>query len=453
MGQATSAPAPVPATSNSFTNDDGMMGLLASLLPLGAFNFIGFTYKVKNDPKGDDPKYYTVPMAKKDLQALLDLMIKDTNTMSPETLAHIHHLLPGAKLKLVDGKLVVFEIASTTKTGKGRLNVRGLCKFLNRIKDMERDPARHLIETKIDLAAPCSEEVLAAAFGTNVATKSEKKKRKRKAAPPPPPATPFAVAQAHIVKDRNTLVMLLRFLFFLDSKGHLNAHGVKFLAALTKLGPKLFTMKSKDRAALIDSVRKQIPGHFKGEELKAVLKKWSQVSFCNIAVDDEAVTVQPDACACGSVAENENASLASSEAIAGKLPILVNALEQIYKPYVVDDRVEVGFLNVVKGGTNIATDRLRLFLERLKGGEDFDGSTHLEHVTVFQELVRQYGPFPFTVHVVIEGIQRMHEKLHEKEFRSTTESVLNFETAREKASLKEFKRLGGNLEFKGKTRN
>ena len=157
------------------------MSELLELLPSGAYIFTGFNYS------GVDPKYYTKAMAKKDLQALLDLMIKDANKMSPETLAHIHHLLPGAKFKLVDGKLVVYEIASYTQTGQGRLNTRALCKFLNRLKDMERDLARHLIETKLDLRAPCSEEVRAAGQGRNVATKSEKKKRKRKAAPPPPP--------------------------------------------------------------------------------------------------------------------------------------------------------------------------------------------------------------------------------------------------------------------------
>ena len=118
------------------------------------------------------------------------------------------------------------------------------------------------------------------------------------------------------------------------------------------------------------------------------------------------------------MAENENASLASNEAIAGKLVDLVEALEQICIPNVDGGRVEVGFLNVVKGGTSIHTGRLRTFLNHLEGGKGFDGSTHEQHVTVFQELVRQYGPFPFTVHVVIEGIQRMHEKVSERSERA-----------------------------------
>jgi len=94
--------------------------------------------------------------------------------------------------------------------------------------------------------------------------------------------------------------MLLRVFSFLGGEGHLNAHGVKFLAVLTKLVPNCLTMQSEDRAAEIARVRKLLPGHFKGEELKAVTKKWEKVTVCNIEVGDEAVTVQPDACACGS---------------------------------------------------------------------------------------------------------------------------------------------------------
>ena len=94
--------------------------------------------------------------------------------------------------------------------------------------------------------------------------------------------------------------MLLRVFSFLGGEGHLNAHGVKFLAVLTKLVPNCFTMQSKDRAAVIARVRKQIGVHFTGEEKEEVTKKWSQVTFCNIAVDDAADTIQPVACACGS---------------------------------------------------------------------------------------------------------------------------------------------------------
>ena len=80
----------------------------------------------------------------------------------------------------------------------------------------------------------------------------------------------------------------------------MSERGETFLTALTKLVPNCFTMKSKGRAAVIASVRRQIDVHFTGEEKKEVTKKWSQVSVCNIAVDDEADTIQPGACACGS---------------------------------------------------------------------------------------------------------------------------------------------------------
>jgi len=176
---ASIAAAITPAQSNvditpsvSFTGDGGTVGLLASLLPPGAFSHVGFDYSGARDKPG-----YMYTVAKKDLQALLDLIIKDGNNMS---MAHIHHILPGAKFELVDGKLVVDEIAMTSQTEGGRLNARDMCKLLNRLNDFEKNSGRHQIGTKIDLAAPCSEEVLAAGQGKSAATTSADKKRKRK---------------------------------------------------------------------------------------------------------------------------------------------------------------------------------------------------------------------------------------------------------------------------------
>ena len=116
--------------------------------------------------------------------------------------------------------------------------------------------------------------------------------------------------------------------------------------------------------------------------------------------------------------EDQNASLTSTKAAANKLPILVNALTKIYKPYVYANTVEVGFLRVLEGGTSINTENLRTFLDDLDGEKGSGDSTHAEHVTVFQELVRQNVPLTVTWHVVIEGIQRMHKMVSERSERA-----------------------------------
>ena len=67
------------------------------------------------------------------------------------------------------------------------------------------------------------------------------------------------------------------------------------------------------------------------------------------------------------MAEDENASLDSHEVIAKKLPKFVKALEQIYEPNVNGNRVELGFLYVMEGGTSIITRELRYFLDDLEG--------------------------------------------------------------------------------------